>query len=924
MAEQPVTAELFYSGGWHTAPMYTRDVMQITRGSGDEQGEPPPSSASSTLDNRSLAYNPRNPSSPLYGLIGRYTPLRYRLATPAQDFIDTFSGSFTNSWAPEWSLATLGGSGNDFDVAAGVGTQVVDGAAEYRLAYVTGKAAVNGEALLGPIDLPTAAVTGGSLEPANIAVRLRDANSYYLFRVEYTTAEALRVQIYAPGGSSPLADVQAYSSAQWTPGEDIMVRAQWDGPQLRARVWPASVAEPVGWQATATDDTYLGPGSYGIRSGAASGSTNVPATFGYSAFTVSTWDVRFIGEAASWRPRQTEDFAAGGIRGDAWTGVTANGILRRLGQGAPPVRSPFRRSIMSPEHAGLLAYWPCEDEPDATQAVSAMPGQPPMTVAGTVEFAALDPSLSPGNTVRRGTKALPELKDGGSLNAPVPAGVSSPVEWAVQFYGGLYTSGFDATCVLASWQTPGGTYARWEVVLTEPSGNTDVIAYTAAGAPTTVLQYPGQVIDAVEYRVDAIQAGANVDVRLKIKTKFGFLLEDSDTLAGNTLARVTRFTSNPNLTVVTAGLTCGHVQVWDDRDAPSFAYGVASPSQTTPGLASTAYIRETVADRLARLCIEDSVPFRLIGAATDTPAMGSQPDGTLIDLLAEGARTDGGLLYEAREFIGLVYRTRRSLYNQTAALALDFTDGQIAAPIEPDVDDLAVRNDVTVRRPGGGSATAVQETGPLSVLPPPAGVGRVTTQVDVNTSTDGALPDQAAWRLHLGTVDETRYPSITVDLDAPDVTVALIAAASAVDIGDLITIDNLEADQVMLMVLGYGEPIGSHRRTITYNCAPARPWEIFVLDDARLGRLASDGTTLNNGQDETGTNLDLNTPVGPLWSITDEPYDLIVAGERVTVTVNNDATNTQNVTVTRSVNGVVKTQLTGATVDLWRPGVLGL
>lgn len=71
-----ITVELFYSGAWHEVPVYTRDPIQITRGRANESQRIAPSTASLSLDNRTYAYSPRNPTSTLYGLIGRNTPIR--------------------------------------------------------------------------------------------------------------------------------------------------------------------------------------------------------------------------------------------------------------------------------------------------------------------------------------------------------------------------------------------------------------------------------------------------------------------------------------------------------------------------------------------------------------------------------------------------------------------------------------------------------------------------------------------------------------------------------------------------------------------------------------------------------------------------------------------------------------------------------
>ncbi len=69
-------------------------------------------------------------------------------------------------------------------------------------------------------------------------------------------------------------------------------------------------------------------------------------------------------------------------------------------------------------------------------------------------------------------------------------------------------------------------------------------------------------------------------------------------------------------------------------------------------------------------------------------------------------------------------------------------------------------------RSGGSSGRAVAETGPLSVLPPPDGVGIYDESVTLSLATDDQPERIAQWRVHLGTWDEARYPTITVWLHA--------------------------------------------------------------------------------------------------------------------------------------------------------------
>ena len=52
-------------------------------------------------------------------------------------------------------------------------------------------------------------------------------------------------------------------------------------------------------------------------------------------------DVRAVGEVSSWP--STWDLSGS----DVWVPVTASGILRRLGQGASPLQSPYVRWVLS-------------------------------------------------------------------------------------------------------------------------------------------------------------------------------------------------------------------------------------------------------------------------------------------------------------------------------------------------------------------------------------------------------------------------------------------------------------------------------------------------------------------------------------------------------------------------------------------------
>lgn len=92
-----------------------------------------------------------------------------------------------------------------------------------------------------------------------------------------------------------------------------------------------------------------------------------------------------------------------------------------------------------------------------------------------------------------------------------------------------------------------------------------------------------------------------------------------------------------------------------------------------------------------------------------------------------------------------------------------------------------------------------------------------------------------------------------------------------------------------------------------------------VADDLVLGRADTTGSTLASGVTSTGTTLSVATASGPLWSTTDEPYDIVVGGEVMTVTTVTGASSPQSATVVRSVNGIVKAHSSGAVIRLAQP-----
>lgn len=238
---------------------------------------------------------------------------------------------------------------------------------------------------------------------------------------------------------------------------------------------------------------------------------------------------------------------------------------------------------------------------------------------------------------------------------------------------------------------------------------------------------------------------------------------------------------------------------------------------------------------------------------SDSMPMGPQRPLTLTTLLGEIPDADQGILSEGD--FGLIYRTRRDLYNQAAALALSITDGELSQAPEPTDDDQQVRNDVTVERTGGSSARVIDQAHIDAH-------GRYAESVTANVQRDQQTKDLAEWLLRRGTIDDYRWPRINLALHDD---IALIPDWLALRLGDRITVDHeiaqilgVEIDQI---IEGWSERLDQFRWDVKLNCSPAAPWsDLFTIEDDDLGRLGG-RTYLAEDISDSATSFDVIVPV---------------------------------------------------------------
>jgi hypothetical protein len=661
------------------------------------------------------------------------------------------------------------------------------------------------------------------------------------------------------------------------------------GPDADSGLQPNKIDFTLASDNLVMDPTYA-PGSLYGKIG-----RNTPARVQISATTL-TW-----GEASSWKPERTPEHVPG-VRGRSWVGITAEGVLRRLGRWDDPIDSPLRRQISG--YASLLGYWPLEDPTGSARLAQLVPTVEAGTYSGTVSLAG-DPGAGGSDSVLTVSASSTVF---GAFRSP--SGNGYQISFAVRL-NVLPGSGTYGT-IFAYTDSAGRTYS-WQV---------NNVSYR-----TVVQDADGTVLDSSVIAAQPILAWA----RMRIKV----------TVSGSTVTYEPAWytqddTTGPSgITATFSGTTTGRPRTWvipgnayTDGAAYGHVFAVTDTSLDIVGTTSDArlafdgYKGERAGWRFYRLLGEVGITRYVVGATTSAP-MGRQKPGRIIDLLAECAATEAAVVYDEPLDIAVTMRCFTDLINRTAALALTVgTD--VGVPLQKDITDTGVVNDITVANRDGTEVRLQRTSGRLSISPPPAGVGAYKKSVDVNLSDPTrALTNRAEFALAEGTVDRARYRQVRIDLLANP---SLRAACTALRPGDFITITGAEPDTIWLRVLTINRAGGAVEDSCTLTTVPADPY-ITGVYDATARRQDSASTTLAAGATSSATSLSLTTANQfDVWSTTSLPYDMIIAGERVRVTAMTAAAGTagvgpftQTATVTRSINGVVKAQLVNAEVRTFDP-----
>lgn len=660
------------------------------------------------------------------------------------------------------------------------------------------------------------------------------------------------------------------------------------GPDVESGLVPNKIEVTLQNDDLSMDPTNVSSALYGKIG------QNTPARIRIGGTTLTTC------EASSWVPERTLEHQPGTGRGRSSIGLTAEGLLRRLGRWTDPLDSPMVRQTSS--YTSLIGHMPLEDASGAQSLTQLVAGVRPGFYQRTVTLG--------GDQGAGGSAPCATIGADGQIGGffATPSGNGYQIMIAAK----LATQPASATSQpIFQWADTLGRTWRW-------LANNTNYTWDVSDADGTVLsslsasygaQPPNQWI---RYRMRVTVSGSTLTYEPAWYAQDTFVLTGvTNTFSSTATGRPRGWSANGS--AVTDGAAyAGMFAVTDtslDLLGNYNAYG-----------SFNGYLGERAGARYVRIMGELGLTGYVGGSAGTSVPMGRQKPAKVLDIIEECVRTEAGILYDEPTDVALMFRVNSNLINQAAALALTFSV-DVFPPVQKVIGDVNVANDITATNWDGTEAHVEATTGKKSTQVPPAGVGRYRQTLDLSAAYTPQLTDRATWELVEGTLDRPRYQSITLYLHA--LAGSYRTAVNAMRPGDIVTLAGVEPDTLYLRVITIGRSGNAIEDIATLACLPADNWLVGKYDDTTY-RADSSSTTLGSGVTSSATSLTFSTANrGDVWDTVNEPYDVLIAGERITVTsmsaISGSGPWTQTATVTRSANGVVKAQAAGAEIHVFRP-----
>jgi hypothetical protein len=858
-----------------------------------------------TIEDPSGDFNDLNPLSPYYGLIGPNTQVRASLGPQAR-LLEDFNRSVSNGWTGGLFTWILSGGTvpDDYDINGAKGLHTHPATNVNHFSYAdTGH---DDHRVRTIVNLSAGAPTGATVT-SRVHGRFTDTSNWYSAALTYATSGLVTMQFSktVAGVGDVIGDAVTIGTFANLAATQIAIELYVEGNKLHANAWDYSTdpAGPAGWMLVEVDDDLPTGTNGGVSSRRTTGNTNANLVFAFDVAEMTSGTIRAHMEvpnlgALRWTP--------GGK--DVTMAIQAADIKRRLGApGGEALQSPMTRFVARQDPSPLVGYWSCETG-QFTAEIGSITGGPSLNVVGSsITFGATSPFPGVASMVQLGT--------GASLFASsLPSADTGVIKG--QILCKFPDDGIpDDTPIMQIITINDADVRKWYLRYQESTGG--ALAIVGYDHSFTLVENSGYIDFEMNGKAALIQwevrqngAGADWEIATHEIQVDGTV----ESLSSTNLFPSTSVGAPSGMSVAPTGAMDGCLVG---------GIGLMNTATALDGaeVALTGHIGETTTERFIRLCDEESITYQVLGDAESADSslrMGPQRIATLLQNLEDCEDTEHGIMYGARHFFGLVFRTHETLLNQDDGPTFTYTDGYLTGEPFPDPNESLWGNDVTASRPSGSQYRSIEETGPMSVQDRPNGIGRYPRPVSANTAWDSQLPDVARWNRHIGTWQGPRYPTITFDTNRPVFNGAPGKAVDRLEVGDPFVIDEqpawLAPEDISVLGQGYQEVILNLERTIIFNAVPAGPYQVAIRNAGWYRDSAS--STMNSTAAAGATSLSVAV-TGPLWTTGTVDFNILVYGSILHVTNISGASSPQTFTVDAvRVNGVDKELPAGQAVHV--------
>jgi PKD repeat protein len=204
---------------------------------------------------------------------------------------DSFGRTVSNSWgsASTGGSYSLEGTSSNFSVGGGVGNIVLPTSGATRAALLN---AVSAQDVDIAFRVRSDKLAVGGAQYVYAVARRNGGNAYRPKIILNTNGTvAVHAGVVVNNSESSVAPAVTVPGLTHTANGFIWVRAQLSGSSpttIRVKAWADGQAEPAGWHFTATNSTAVVQTAGGVGLRAYISSTNVPITFGFDDFRVTS------------------------------------------------------------------------------------------------------------------------------------------------------------------------------------------------------------------------------------------------------------------------------------------------------------------------------------------------------------------------------------------------------------------------------------------------------------------------------------------------------------------------------------------------------------------------------------------------------------------------------------------------------------